>query len=326
MDDKTLNNMRDTGRSAPADVIKFSPDSAEKKERRRKVKFPPITKMYEELEKMRRSFVGRAPVRGFLGSEGEVSIDKDFKPLGEIVGQHRSEGTDVDDMVKLNHTHTEVPGEGGWQQELVGMDKLLHFDFGKLHIALEGRPTFQIKDYNKKDRGRIRQLALDEKEARNPSYVFSISEEGGESFMVQVNPDGEVKVLDTHLEDTYKDKGTGEETRIPKGWTTKTVDRELKVMKEVPLTLREILTKIPIKQLLRGQRTAMKQVGTEVRGVEEGVQHFNEFVGGPDTEIELDEKRPEKHDMAVVLITLLKEGLRALEVAELKSTKIPTLK
>lgn len=312
------------------ETIKFVPES-ERKERREKIQFPSITEMYEELDRIRRTSSGKALVAGIADS-GEVGIDQDFKPLGRIRAQNvegnKTEITDIIGEVDIpdfdDVYHGGSQETASWNKKFVGMDELLHFNFGQLHITLEGRPIYQVRDYKSNNRGRVRWLALDEEEANNPSYVFSISEEGGESFRVQVSPDGTIKVLDSHLENTYKDKMTGKETLKPRGHTEKIVQEKMPVFEEVPLTLRELLTKVPIKQLLKGRRTARKKVSEEIRPVPERSEHFNEFIGGPTTEIKLGKNRPAKYDMAVMLTTLLKEGIRALEEAEQKSGKIQT--
>lgn len=305
--------------------IDFSPQPSAR-ESENKIKFPPITEMYRELGRLRELFNGKAEIE--LMGKGQVEIDQNFKPLGDKILKLGTYGVLDSGKQMIHEKNTEAieeaigemrlssskeleKDEGGrLRKDLVGMDKLLHFNFGDLNIDLEGRPIYQITD-NGVEREKFRHLADNQKEAQNPGYVFSINLKDEQSFRVQVNPDGTVKILSPHLENIYVDAVTGEKTKkrelVLENRKRSLVDFE----EEVPPSLLRKILRIPAKKVWSKK---------ESEWTEKEVKE-NKLIGGPRKEIKLGADYPEKHQLAMFLTEMLKESIRALKDAEKTAPK-----
>lgn len=317
----------------PSMEVKFK---AHDQEKNQEVKFPSVTEMYSRLEQLRRESTSRAIVPG-IGTDGEVSIDEEFKAMGKKVVNEisyadsgRPGGIKGDEIQNYVGSMDKRPWHEEGTLQLAKMDELLHFKFGDLAIALEGRPIYHVRDYNLNTppRATVRHLGDTAEEVKNSSYTFAISEKDGQSFRVQVSPDGNIKVMDSEREDVYdelrKGEKTGAKTRrkmgtaIEKGRPNRVPQYETV---EVPLSKLEGLFSGGKKSRAESRRLPDK--------LEDTYYEFdapNPLVGGPNIERKLSPERPHKTLIGKNLIHLLQEAITSLENNAEKEGKIPSVR
>ena len=283
-----------------------TPDSLatnlEKKEQRER-QFPPIVDMYKTLERIRETGNSRANIQG-IASNGEVQIDTNFEKLGPIIKEYNDlvdNKKRYDTIVNLE-SYPEINEitnpEQEWHKIYKEHDELLHFNFGDLKISLEGATTYSIND-DSYDRWSIRQLANSPSEANNPNYVFSIQEKNEPAFRVQVNPDGNVKILDTNRQNIYLDAETNRKTNKPETKVEKIVSQTRHVHEEIPISLWKILAKLSAWKGFKALIGIYKPTESVYSHDEEDIVSKYEYVpnapiGGPNINLKLDPKRPDK--------------------------------
>lgn len=318
------------------EVINFAP----RETREREVHFPSIIEMYSRLDELRRHSSGEAITAG-VGANGVVKIDENFKPIVEekikrggnpSMDKHDDEKRLLieDFMGDNENLERKVDTVNNrWGRDKTEVENLLHFTFGDLRIDLEGLPIITIADYSLSERGKVRHIARTQEELDNPSYTFKISEKDGQEYRVQINSNGETKLLNKYVSDMYTDAGTGEETNERETLVTKLREEKEREYADadVPLTLWEKIAKLPIGKLLAGENTKqVKQLVSETPVIVERLESVeNKLVAKANTEVTLPVEYPRKSLIAKNLIHLLKEGIRALEANAAQEGKMPSI-